>query len=74
MDETELKKVGGIWRNISKAGKKYLSIKFEEDIKADDYLKAFPNKYKEEGDKKPDLLVYKSIPKQEKVSDQGSWD
>ena len=69
MNETELKQVGGIWKTTSKAGNKYLSMKFEQDVNAGEYLKAFPNKYKEEGDKKPDLIIYKSQPKEQEKTE-----
>lgn len=50
----EFRKVGALWR--TKSGKGY-SGKVEETIGPDDKLYLSKNTYKEEGDKKPDLIL-----------------
>lgn len=50
----EFRKVGALWR--TKSGKGY-SGKVEETIGPNDKLYLSKNTYKEEGDKKPDLIL-----------------
>lgn len=60
--EKKLVKIGGAWKHESSKGTKYFSgqVKLEKDLPAGSTLQLvmFKNGYKEEGDKKPDLIIY----------------
>ena len=45
--------LSGLWKQESKAGKVYYSGSLGQTT-----LQLWPNKYKEEGDKRPDLILY----------------
>lgn len=46
--------LSGLWKQESKAGKAYYSGNLGPNAQ----LQLFPNQYKEEGDKRPDLILY----------------
>lgn len=46
--------LSGLWKQESKSGKGYYSGNLGPNIQ----LQLWPNKYKQEGDKRPDLLLY----------------
>jgi hypothetical protein len=53
------KEVGAVWKKTSKKGTEYLSIALKPElIKNPARLMAFPNKYKQPGDKKPDYTIF----------------
>jgi uncharacterized protein (DUF736 family) len=54
--------LGALWLRKSKDGHTYFSGKLEKGGKVVEIV-VFANKYKEEGDKKPDWIIYKSEPK-----------
>lgn len=55
-------KIGAAWKHESTKGNKYFSgqIKVEKDTPAGTVIPfvIFKNTYKQEGDKKPDLVIY----------------
>lgn len=53
-DEKSLIKLCGLWKSQTNEGKVYYS----GGLSYSTNLLLFPNKYKKEGDKQPDLIVY----------------
>ncbi len=46
--------VSGLWKQESRSGKAYYSGSLGPSVQ----LQLWPNKFKEEGDKRPDLILY----------------
>ena len=68
-------KITGLWKKKSKDGKvEYLSgnINVDEDIQIGQghRLLVFKNKYKEEGDQRPDYNAYVALPNDEPQHDE----
>jgi hypothetical protein len=56
----DMEKLGALWVHESKNGNKYLSGKFGEIP-----IIIFKNSKKEEGEKTPDWIIYKSKPRED---------
>lgn len=66
------KSIGGVWIKHGKEDD-YLSIKFDEDIKAGTWFTAFKNGYKKDGDKQPNYRIMPPLPPRgEQQSQQSS--
>lgn len=61
--ETELSKLGGVFRNTSKAGNVYYSGKLEDKDGRHMTVVLYRNDYWEEGAQKPYFNVYEKVPK-----------
>jgi hypothetical protein len=60
-------KMGALWKNSTQDGREYFSGKIEMDISV------WPNGFKVDGDKKPDLLVQHRPPKPKEAQAVGGF-